>query len=124
MLGTELAKLALRQGLPVVICGGTGEAALVQAAEAIGAFDLNLLREQSGNEPTLVLSAQRALALGYSEQATGAVVLRAHGAFDAAALRTLVDPLDTARPPSALLAAFEVARTHPCDSAALKLASR
>ena len=122
LLGTELAKLALRQGLPVVICGGTGEAALVQAAEAIGAFDLTLLREQSGNEPTLVLSAQRALALGYSEQATGAVVLRAHGAFDAAALRTLVDPLDTARPPSALLAAFEVARTHPCDSAALKLA--
>ena len=54
LLGTELAKLALRQGLPVVICGGTGEAALVQAAEAIGAFDLTLLREQSGNEPTLV----------------------------------------------------------------------
>jgi GTP cyclohydrolase II len=122
LLGTEVAKLALRQGLPVVICGGAGHAALVQAAEAIGALDLALLREQSGSEPTLVLSTRRALALGYSEQATGAVVLRPRGAFDGVALRTLVDPLATAAPPPALLSAFEVVQTRAYDSAALKLA--
>ena len=122
LLGTEVAKLALRQGLPVVICGGTGAAALVQAAEAIGPSDLALLREQSGSEPTLVLSAQRALALGYGDQATGAVVLRPRGEFDATALRILVDPLATAHAPPELLSTFEVAETHPHDSAALKLA--
>jgi GTP cyclohydrolase II len=122
LLGTEVAKLALRQGLPVIISGGTGAAALVRAAEAIGPSDLALLREQSGSEPTLVLSAQRALALGYGDQAAGAVVLRPRGECDATALRTLVDPLATAHVPPDLLSTFEVAETHPHDSAALKLA--
>ena len=122
MLGTEVAKLALRQGLPVVIRGGAGDAALVQAAEAIGTSELILLKEQSGREPTLVLTAQRALALGYSEQPTGPVVLRPRGEFNATALRTLVDPLATAGAPPDLLSTFEVAPTHRYDSAALKLA--
>jgi GTP cyclohydrolase II len=122
LLGTEVAKLALRQGLPVVICGGGGEAALVQAAEAIGPSDLTLLREHSGREPTLVLSAQRARALGCSDQLTGAVVLRPRGEFDATVLSTLVDPLATAGLPAELLSTFEIAQTHRYDSAALKLA--
>jgi GTP cyclohydrolase II len=122
LLGTELAKLALRQGLPVVICGGDGKAALVQAAEAIGPSDLSLLREQSGREPTLVLSARRARALGCSNQSTGAVVLCPRGELDAATLSTMVDPLAPAGPPPGLLSAFEVAPTQPYDRAALKLA--
>jgi GTP cyclohydrolase II len=122
LLGIEVAKLALRQGLPVVICGESGEAALVQAAEAIGLSDLSLLREQSGREPTLVLSAQRARALGCSEQSTGAVVLRPRGQFDAAVLSTVVDPLAATGPPPELLFAFEVGQTQPYHSAALKLA--
>jgi GTP cyclohydrolase II len=122
LLGTEVAKLALRQGLPVVISGGAGHAALAQAAEAIGALDLASLREQSGSEPSLVLSAQRALALGYRHQATGAVVLRPPGAFNGEALRSLVDPLDAAGPPPALLSAFQVVQTHAYHNAALKLA--
>ena len=121
MLGTEIAKLALRQGLPAVI-SGTREAALVQAAEAIDPSDLALLREQSGTEPSIVLSAQRASALGHGGEGTGAVVLRPRGAFDAAALRSLVDPLATSRSPATLLSRFEVARTRTCDVAALKLA--
>jgi GTP cyclohydrolase II len=122
LLGTEVAKLALRQGLPVVICGGSGEAALVQAAEAIGPSDLSLLREQSGREPTLVLSARRARALGCSDQSTGAVALCPRGELDAAVLSSMVDPLATAGPPPGLLSAFEVAPTQPHHSAALKLA--
>ena len=106
----------------MVICAGTGEAVLVQAAEAIGPSELTLLREQSGSEPTLVLSAQRARALGCSDQATGAVVLRPRGEFDATAVRILVDPLVTTGAPPELLSTFEVAPTHPYDSAALKLA--
>ena len=93
----------------MVIRGGAGDAALVQAAEAIGPSELILLKEQSGREPTLVLTAQRALALGYSEQPTGPVVLRPRGEFDATALRTLVDPLATAGAPPDLLSTFEVA---------------
>ena len=104
MLGTEVAKLALRQGLSVAISAGAGEAALVQAAEAIGPADLTLLREQSGTEPSLVLSAQRAMALGHRGKRTGAVVLRPRGGFDAAALRGLVDPLATSGLAQSLLA--------------------
>jgi GTP cyclohydrolase II len=106
----------------VDICGGGGEAALVQAAEAIGPSDLTLLREHSGREPTLVLSAQRARALGCSDQSTGAVVLRPRGEFDATVLSTLVDPLATVGPPAELLSAFEIAQTHRYHGAALKLA--
>jgi GTP cyclohydrolase II len=123
LLGTEIAKLALRQGLAVVIRGGADEAALVQAAEAVGSADLSMLREQSGTEPTVVLSAQRALALGCRGGDADAVVLRPHGAaLDAAALRSLVDPLATAGPAPTLLARFEVARPRIHDVAALKLA--
>lgn len=121
MLGTEIVKLALRQGLPVVICGELGEAILVQAAEAFGSSDLRLLREQSGTEPAVVLSARRAMALGLGGRAAGAVVLRPRGTFDAAALRSLVDPLATPGAPLKLLSRFEVARTRPHDIAALKL---
>ena len=122
MLGTEVAKLALRQGLPVVICGGAGEAALVQAAEAIGPPDLTLLREQSGTEPTLILSAQRAVALGHRGKRTGAVAFRPRGGIDAAALRGLVDPLATPGSALALLSRFEVAPARSQDIAALQLA--
>lgn len=122
MLGTEIAKLALRQGLPVVISGGAGEAALVQAAEAIGPSDLTLLREQSGTEPTVVLSARRAMALGRGGKATGVVVLRPRRPLDATALRSLVDPLATLGAPLTLLPRLEVARTRTHDIAAFKLA--
>lgn len=120
MLGTEIAKLALRQGLPVVISGGAAEAALVQAAEAIGPSDLTLLREQSGTEPTVVLSARRAMALGRGGKATGVVVLRPRGPLDATALRSLVDPLATVGSPLTLLPRFEVARTRTHDIAAFQ----
>jgi GTP cyclohydrolase II len=122
LLGTEIAKLALRQGLPVVISGGAGEAALVQAAEAIGPSDLTLLREQSGTEPTVVLSARRSRALGGGGKGTGAVVLRPRSAHDAIVLRSLVDPLATSEASPTLLSRFAVARTRPHDIAALKLA--
>jgi GTP cyclohydrolase II len=121
LLGTELVKLALRQGLPVVISGGAGEAALVQAAEASGPSDLSLLREQSGTEPTLVLSAQRVMALGLVGEGTGAVVLRPRGALEPTALHGLVDPLATSAPSLTLLSRFKVARTRAYDMAALKL---
>jgi GTP cyclohydrolase II len=122
LLGTEVAKLALRQGLPVAIGAGAGEAALIQAAEAIGPAGLTLLREQSGTEPTLVLSAQRAMALGYRGKRTGAVVLRPRGGFDAAALRGLVDPLATSDSAQTLLSRFAVAPPRIHDTAALQLA--
>ncbi len=98
----------------------TGEAALVQAAEAIGPSDLSRLRDQSGSEPTLVLSRQRALALGRGRKGAGAVVLRPRGGFDVAVLDSLVDPLAGSASPLAL-SRFEVAETHTFDLAALKL---
>jgi GTP cyclohydrolase II len=122
LLGTEVAKLALRQGLPVVICAGAGAAALVQAAEVIGPSDLTVLRARSGTEPTLVLSAQRAMALGHRGKRAGVVVLRPHGDFDSAALRGLVDPLATPGSALTLLSRFAVARARRHDIAALKLA--
>ena len=121
LLGIEIAKLALRRGLPVVIRGAAGEAALVHAAEAIDASDLTRLRERSGSEPTLVLSAQRALALGRGAKGVGAVVLRPRGEFDAAAFHSLVDPLARSASPLMLLSRFEVTDTRTCDIAALKL---
>jgi hypothetical protein len=121
LLGTELVKLALRQGLPVVICGGAGDAVLVQAAEASSPSDLNLLREHSATEPAVVLSAQRAMALGLGGKRAGAVVLRPRGAFDATALHRLVDPLATLGSPLRLLSRFALARPRACEIAALKL---
>ena len=122
MLSTEIAKLALRQGLPVVISGGAGQAALVQAAEAIGPSDLTVLRQQGGTEPTVVLSARRAMALGRAGKGTGAVVLRPRGSLDATALRSLVDPLASSTAPPTLLSRFALARTRTHHIAALKLA--
>jgi GTP cyclohydrolase II len=121
LLGIEIAKLALRQGLAVVIRGAAGEAALVQAAEAIDPSELTRLRERSGTEPNLVLSAQRALALGRGGKGSGAVVLRPRGEFDATAFHSLVDPLAAANSPLVLLSRFEIADTRTCDIAALKL---
>jgi GTP cyclohydrolase II len=122
LLGTEVAKLALRQGLPVAISAGAGHAALVQAAEAIGPADLTLLREHSGTEPTLVLSAQRAMALGHRGKRTGAVALRPRDGLDATALRGLVDPLATSGSAQTLLSRFAVAPARIHDIAALQLA--
>ena len=121
LLGIEIAKLALRQGLAVVIRGPAGEAALVQAAEAIAPSELTRLRERSGTEPNLVLSPQRALALGRGGKGTGAVVLRPRGEFDATDFHSLVDPLAISTSPLVLLSRFEVAETRTCDIAALKL---
>jgi GTP cyclohydrolase II len=121
LLGIEIAKLALRQGLAVVIRGTAGEAALVQAAEAIDSSELTRLRERSGTEPNLVLSPQRALALGRGGKGTGAVVLRPRGEFDATDFHSLVDPLAISTSPLVLLSRFEVAETRTCDIAALKL---
>ena len=121
LLGIEIAKLALRQGLAVVIRGTAGEAALVQAAEAIDLSELIRLRKRSGSEPNLVLSPQRALALGRGGKGTGAVVLRPRGEFDATDFHSLVDPLAISTSPLVLLSRFEVAETRTCDIAALKL---
>jgi len=121
LLRIEIAKLALRQGLAVVIRGTAGEAALVQAAEAIDPSEPTRLRERSGTEPNLVLSPQRALALGRGGKGTGAVVLRPRGEFDATDFHSLVDPLAISTSPLVLLSRFEVAETRTCDIAALKL---
>jgi GTP cyclohydrolase II len=121
LLVIEIAKLALRWGQPIVLRGTAGEAALVHAAEGIDASGLSRLREHSGSEPSLVLSGQRALALGRGGKGTGAVVLRPRGEFNAAAFHSLVDPLAGSVSPVVLASRFEVADTHTHDIAALKL---
>ena len=122
VLATRSAKLVMRGGAPLVIHTRDGEAAVARAAEGSGAGDLELLRQLSGAEPALALSAQRVQALLGERPAGEAAVLRPTAGLESTALCALINPLAGSAPLADLLARLELSPARPCEQAAVRLA--
>ena len=92
----DRATAELRRGGMVVLRGSHGVAALVLAAEELGVTGIARLRDLSGASPLLLLTAQRAAALGISgaadRLATAGVVALDMSGTEAGAASVLADP--------------------------------
>ena len=95
LVAVDRATAELRRGGTILVHQG-GTAALVQAAETVGAEGLGSLRALSGTAPVLAVTAQRAVGLGLQpEDRTGTeqiVLLALDDAVTALRLRQLADP--------------------------------
>lgn len=120
LLAVDRAIAELRRGHMVVVAAAHGRAALALAAEAATEPSLDALARHAQSRPVLVLTGRRAKVLGLGGDNQRVVTLAA-GAFDAALVRDLADPLSRtdARP-------FNFAIGEPpafgCETAAVALA--
>ncbi|MFM2044995.1 MAG: cyclohydrolase, partial [Pseudomonadota bacterium] len=89
----------LRRGETVVLAAADGRALLVQAAEMVTGIGLSALASLAGagHAPCVVLTGQRARALGHDVPEQATVVLRPDGMPGADLVRSLADPTQ-ARP--------------------------
>ncbi len=92
LLDVDRAISDLRRGLMVVIRGEDGGALLTQAAEAVTPQSLQRLATMSGVTPGLVLTAQRAAALGLGAIGTKVIILELTGGIAAQTVRDIADP--------------------------------
>jgi GTP cyclohydrolase II len=92
LLAVDRAVAELRRGHMVVIAAAHGRAALALAAEAATESSLDTLARRAQSRPVLVLTGRRAKVLGLGGDNQRVVTLAA-GAFDAALVRDLADPL-------------------------------
>ncbi|MBM3582379.1 MAG: GTP cyclohydrolase II [Alphaproteobacteria bacterium] len=92
LLAVDRAVAELRRGHMVVIAAAHGRAALALAAEAATESSLDTLARRTQSRPVLVLTGRRAKVLGLGGDNQRVVTLAA-GAFDAALVRDLADPL-------------------------------
>jgi len=60
----------LRRGSPVLLCANSGYTGLIRAAEQVSVSGLAALAEQSSSAPYLLISAQRARAIGFNPKAS------------------------------------------------------
>lgn len=87
----------LRRGEAVVITGDDGRALLALAAEAVTTPALNRLAQLAGNAPSLVLTGQRARALGLDMPVDLPVRITPPAGLTADLVRDLSDPTRPAR---------------------------
>lgn len=88
----------LRRGLPVVITGPDG-AGLVFPAELLGDADLAMLEKESGADPYLILTAERANVLHILPSGHDIQLVPVKERFDAETIRSLADSTqDLTRP--------------------------
>ncbi len=92
LLDVDRAISDLRRGLMVVIRGEDGRPLLAQAAEAVTPQSLQRLATLSGVTPGLVLTAQRAAALGLGPIAANVITLELTGGIAAQTVRDIADP--------------------------------
>ena len=92
LLSVDRAISDLRRGLMVVIRGEDGRALLSQAAEAVTPQSLQRLATLSGVTPGLVLTAQRAAALGLGAIDANVITLELTGGIAAQTVRDIADP--------------------------------
>lgn len=95
LLDVDRAISELRRGLMAVIQGEEGHALLTQAAEAVTPLSLQRLATLSGATPGLVLTAQRAAAIGLGAIDTNVTVLELTGGIAAQTVRDIADPAAT-----------------------------
>ena len=60
----------LRRGSPVLLCANSGYTGLIRAAEQVSTSGLAALAEQSSSAPYLLITAQRATAIGFRPKAS------------------------------------------------------
>lgn len=109
----------LRRGLPVVIAGPDG-AGLVFAAELLREADLAMLATESGADPYLILTAERANVLHILPSGHDVQLVPVKERFDAETIRSLADPTqDLTRP---LRGPFEQIKAPPPAYAAAAIA--
>lgn len=82
----------LRRGAVVLVTGGDGSAALVQAAEYATDESVESLGHATGGTLLLALTARRARVLGLSQAEEGSIALSLPRGFSAGAIRALADP--------------------------------
>lgn len=88
----------LRRGDCVLVRPDAGPALLAQAAERVGDRSLALMRDATGCPPWLIVTRQRAAALGLIEDGPGVVVFEPGETLDAGLVRQASDPGEHAEP--------------------------
>ncbi len=109
----------LRRGLPVVVDGPDG-ASLVFPAELLRDADLTLLAKETGADPYLILTAERANVLHVLPSGHDVQLVPVKDRFDAETIRSLADPTqDLTRP---LRGPFDQIKERPPAYAAAAVA--
>jgi GTP cyclohydrolase II len=124
LLAVDRCVSELRRGRMVCVRGGGGEAALIQAAEAITDEALQQLAEKAQGVPKLAITARRGLVLNLTDKDTAAIILGCPKGWRAETILDLADPLSTFDLTEGECGALDVdeAETYGCESAAIGLA--
>ena len=125
VLSVERSMGELRRGRAVLVRGGGGHAMLVLAAETMRADGLQQIKDITGQDPMLAITARRAAVLGIAESVGKIALISGLGGLDADDIRALADPLVEAGVSDALRAKLSVTVRddpgHDCASAAVAL---
>lgn len=122
LMSVDRAVSELRRGRPVLVQGGSGDASVVLAAEAVTADSLAALTAMAMSEPILAITARRASVLRLKPVGLGVVTVSVDGGLGADAIRDLADPLSHLPLPVPFATTVTEAAPHGCDSAAVRLA--
>lgn len=124
LLAVDRCVSELRRGRMVCVRGSNGEAALVQAAEAVTDETLQQLADTAQSIPTLAITARRGLVLNLTDKDTSAIILGCPKGWRAETILDLADPLSGFNLEKGDCGALEVdnAETYGCESAAIGLA--
>ena len=124
LLAVDRCVSELRRGRMVCVRGSNGEAALVQAAEAVTDEALQQLADTAQSIPTLAITARRGLVLNLTDKDTSAIILGCPKGWRAETILDLADPLSGFNLEKGDCGALEVdnAETYGCESAAIGLA--
>jgi GTP cyclohydrolase II len=124
MRAVERALAEMRRGLPVVLCGGEGNAVLAQAAEATTPESLRALEDISRSMPEVAVTARRASVLGLAPAGLrGVSVGMVDGSAPTAPLvYALADPLSVGPLPTPTQVRVRELSAHSCEQAAVLLA--
>ncbi|MHA1598410.1 MAG: GTP cyclohydrolase II [Alphaproteobacteria bacterium] len=124
LLAVDRAVSELRRGRSVVVRGAGGDAALVEAAEAVTPDGLLEIEKISRSRPLLAITARRASVLGLTETDAAAVTIASpssQGDWQAETVLRLADPLSNIDTDIKKYVAVD-AGTYSCQTAAVGLA--
>lgn len=102
VLSVERAIGEIRRGRPVTVIGGGGKAMLCVAAETMRPEKVEELRQITGNDPVLAITARRAAVLGLAVTAGKIAIVSGIGGLSADDIRAIADPLSDVRPDAEL----------------------
>jgi len=121
LLAVDRAVSELRRGRSVVIRGAGGQAALVEAAEAVTPEGLAEIEAVSHTRPVLAITARRARVLGLAETEAAVVTIASPEGWRAEKVLRLADPLSPMVTNMQKYPGVD-AGTYSCEAAAVGLA--